>query len=287
MAKSRNSGMTNNVKMQVNAPTVPNPQTDDDQQDDQQDQTQGQQGNAKYPSDPEQLLQWFQTATDQDADDLLADVRSQAIDNDSRQQDDDITRFFNQIGWTSRVPEVLSEANYQQALQQVTQQTGAKPQQMYHSDHPYGGVGARQFAQQFMGQGYDFAGNAYRQYMSNGIYGNGTYFADSASESAGYGPSQYRGFFNSNAKIGDYYQLSSQLSAFRKQNPAFDRFFSKITGGYSGTTRHDDEAAISVFAAMKGYNIIHNGYDYYCVLDRSAVTVSSMTKKAQRGMKDW
>ena len=279
--KTRNSGMSNTVRLtpQIN-PSVPPPMQDDEE--DQQDQQPPTQPTGQYPTDPEELLAWLQTATPADVDGLLTDLRASAIDNDNRQQDDDITRFFNQIGWTSRLPDVQDEATYQQ-----TWQAAGKPTQMYHTDAPYGGVGARQFAQQFMGNGADASGTAYRQYMSNGVYGNGTYFADSALDSASYGTSQFRGFLNGNAKIVSYRNLSKQLYAMQTKSRGFAKFFNALTGGYSGTNYHSDDAAISVFAAMKGYNVIYNGYNYYTLLDRSALTMSSMTKKATTGMRNW
>lgn len=230
-------------------------------------------------TDPAELLNFFEQADDTAANAMLSQWRAEAIDGDGRQQDDDITRFFNYIGWTSNTPEVLTETQYQQAWQQQGQ-----PDQMYHADRPFGGVGARQFAAQYMGNGYSFSGEQYRHYLSNGIHGNGTYFADSASGSQPYGTSQFRGFFNGNAKIVRESQLRSELATFERNHPAFSRMFNSMTGGYSHS---QEDARISVFAAMKGYNVIADGYGYYTVLDRSATTVSSKTVRTYSGMKDW
>lgn len=230
-------------------------------------------------TDPQELLNFFENADDSAADAMLAQWRAEAIDSDNRQQDDDITRFFNYIGWTSNVPEVLTETQYQQVWQQQ-----GRPTQIYHSDYPYGGTGARQFAAQYMGQSFSFSGEQYRQYLSNGIYGNGTYFADSASDSAVYGTSQFRGFLNGNARIVRDSQLRSELATFEKNHPAFSRMFNSMRGGYSGS---DYDARISVFAAMKGYNVVANGYGYFTVLDRSATTVSSKTVKTRSSMANW
>lgn len=232
-------------------------------------------------TDPLELYNFFDRAANDDAavNAMLAQWRAEPIDSDGRQQDDDITRFFNYIGWTNNTPEVLSETQYQQAWQQAGQ-----PQQIYHSDRPFGGVGARQFAAQYMGNGFAFNGTQYRHYLSNGYYGNGTYFATTASGSAGYGPSQFRGFLNSKANIGSYSQLYREMNRFRQTHPAFNRMFNKLTGGYSGST---DDAAVSIWAAMRGINVIHNGYDYYTVLDRSVTVVSNKTVRSRPGMNDW
>lgn len=230
-------------------------------------------------TDPADLLRFFEQADDAAADAMLAQWRAESIDTDGRQQDDDITRFFNYIGWTSNTPEVLTETQYQQVWQQQGQ-----PDQMYHADNPFGGVGARQFAAQYMGNGYAFNGDQYRHYLSNGIYGNGTYFADSASGSAQYGTSQFRGFLNGNARIVTDSQLRRELQTFEQKHPSFSRVFNSMSGGYRWA---EEDARISVFAAMKGYNVIANGYGYYTVLDRSATTVSSKTVRTRSGMADW
>ena len=274
--KTRNSGTTNPVIRPMGSIAVQPPQQDDDQQDDTQQINQPGHG-GQPPRDPEQLLDWFKTATQAEADAWLQSIQAEAVDD--RQQDDDITRFFNQIGWADRTPEVLDENTFQQ-----TYQAAGRPQLMYHSDQPYGGIGARDFAAQYMGKSQMFNGDTRRQYYSNGYYGNGTYFADSASESAYYGTSQFRGFFNSNAKMISIGSLTSKISAYCNKYPAFRSVYNKIMGGYSGS---ESDARVSVMAAMMGYNVIHNGSSYYTVLDRSVTTVSSQTKRARTGMSDW
>ncbi len=279
---SRYSRTRGTMPLKVQLGGVPvQPQQNDDQQQQPLQATQNPVDGAQRITDPEALYDFFDRAANDDnaVNAMLSQWRAEAIDIDGRQQDDDITRFFNYIGWTSNLPDVMTENQYQQAWQQAGQ-----PQQMYHADRPAGGVGARQFAAQYMGNGYAFNGTQYRHYLSNGYYGNGTYFATTASESAGYGSSQFRGFLNSKAKIGSYSQLSSELSTFRRTHPAFNRMFNKLTGGYSGST---EQAAVSIWAAMRGYNVIHNGWDYYTVLDRSVTTVSNKTVHSHMGMKDW
>lgn len=234
--------------------------------------------------DPQDLLEFFKTADDTAADNMLQQWRNEPLDADGRQQNTDIQRFFNYIGWTSDTPEVLTEKQYQQALQQA-----GNPTQFYHSDNPYGGHGAREFATQFMGGATDFAGNPYRQFVSGGIHGDGTYFAPSASNSAAYGTSQFRGFLNSNAKVIDERTLDSKMAAFERQYPAFSRVVNKMTSGYSTVRGGDRSGLKSMFAAMLGYNVIHayQHYDYHTVINRSAITVSSKTKKARGGMANW
>lgn len=233
-------------------------------------------------TDPQALYSFFEQADDAAADAMLAQWQAEPLDPDGRQYDNDSNRFFNYIGWTSNVPEVLTESEYQQALQRE-----GNPEQLYHADQPYNGVGARQFAAQFMGQGYAFNGQQYRQYVSQGIHGDGTYFAPNANDSAGYGTSQFRGFLNSNARTVDESTLRNELHAFEQKHPSFSRVLDRMSGGYGG--QGDRDGLLSIFAAMKGYNAIRATYHagYVALLDRKALTMSSKTQKTKRGMPNW
>lgn len=229
---------------------------------------------------PEEMLDFLKNATAQEADQWLDAIRNTPIDGDGKQEDNDVTRFLNAIGWTEHLPEVLTENAYQQAIVQA-----GNPTQLYHSDKPYGGTGARQFTAQFLGAATDFSGTPYRQYVSGGVYGDATYFADSASDSAYYGTSQVHGFLNSNAKVITSSALRAKVHALESKYPAFKRVFSQM-GGKAGYAPSDSR--LSVAAAMLGYNVIDaNGGGYYAVIDRSAVTVSNKTVRARPGMRDW
>ena len=230
--------------------------------------------------DPQDLLEFFKQADTKAADAMLAQWRAEPLDQDNRQQDTDTQRFFNYIGWAAQTPEVLTETQYQQAYQQA-----GNPEQIYHSDNKYGPIGARQFAAQYMGNGYDFGGNQYRHYLSGGVHGDGTYFATSASESAYYGTSQFRGFLNSNARVITEAQLDSEYRKYSRKYPALAHVMNKLSTGYG----NGYSGARSVFAAMLGYNVIDAKYHsgYLAVLNRGATTVSSQTKKATYGMRDW
>ncbi len=264
------------LKVQLGGvPVQPQQDTDNDQQ-----TTQSPVDGTQRITDPQDLLEFFKNADNKAADAMLAQWRAEPLDTDNRQQDTDTQRFFNYIGWAAEEPEVLTEAQYQQAWQQAGQ-----PQQMYHADNPCGGVGARQFAAQYMGNGQNFAGDTYRHFLSGGIHGDGTYFADSAQESQFYGTSQFRGFYNSNAKIITEAQLDSTYRQMSRQYPALEHVMDQMSTGYG----NGYSGARSVFAAMLGYNVIDATYHdgYYAVLNRKATTVSTKTKKTSRGMSDW
>lgn len=52
------------------------------------------------PTDVDKMLDWFNTATDADVDQFLADIRSVDIDANGKQQDDDITASLT--GWAGQ-----------------------------------------------------------------------------------------------------------------------------------------------------------------------------------------
>lgn len=216
---------------------------------------------------PERLYDFFRTASDEDADKMLDEWRQERMDEDGRSNNNDIQRFFHYVGWTENTPVTLSEEQYQAAYR-----AAGSPEQIYHADYDASNATAQEFADQYFGQARNKDGKAYRQYVSNGIFGGGTYFANRAGESAAYGTNQFRGFLNHSAKPVEFTALHKQFS----QAPAsLKRVIYKMTSGYGG-----DSEKLSIFAAMKGYNVITlKGTGYYVVLDRRATTVSTRTRK--------
>lgn len=234
-------------------------------------------------SDPANLATFFQNATTQEVDSLIDTVKNTQLDGQRRQNNSDTQRFFNALGWADRTPVALAEKEWQKAYA-----AAGNPQKYYHADNDYGAYTAKDFASQYFGASMDFNGTAYRHYLSGGIYGDGTYFATTAWASKGYGSNQFRGFLNSNAKIGDYNTLLNQMQAFAQSNPGFDKFINSIKTGYgSQGTPRAMSGAVSIFAAMQGYNVITNGRNYISVLDRSVTTVSTKQRSTRRLNSDW
>lgn len=266
-------------RMQMPPASPPQPPQNDTDDQNQQNANNPVDGTQRI-TDPKDLLEFFKQADDAAADAMLAQWRAEALDTDNRQQDTDTQRFFNYIGWAAETPEVLTETQYQQAYQQA-----GSPTQIYHSDQPFNGVGARQFAAQYMGNGFAFNGDQYRHFLSGGIHGDGTYFARSASESAYYGPSQFRGFLNSEARVISEAKLDSEWQKYSRQYPALRHVMNQLSTGYG----NGYDGARSVFAAMLGYNVIDAQYHsgYMAVLNRKATTISSKTMRARPGMSDW
>lgn len=105
------------------------------------------------------------------------------------------------------------------------------------------------------------------------VYGRGIYFADNKYDSTAYGNTRgnvkktaiIRAKLNNNAKVGDYYTLSSNCSREIRSGSKLGKALSKL----------DNASAVSIFAMTKGYNVISNGGSYLNVLNRNAITVSS------------
>lgn len=226
------------------------------------------------------LNTFFETATPEQADALLDKLRH--IPQGEGEQHSDTQRFMNAIGWTEREPVVYNETQYQAEYAKA-----GRPQQWYHSDKPEGGHTAKEFATQYMGGAYDFAGDKMKQYLSGGVYGDGTYFANGAVDASFYGTNQFRGFLNGNAKQADYLTLRREMQTYEASHPGFRHFINSATTGYSPRSGGDREGLVSVFAAMKGYNVIFDGYGYISVLDRSVTTVSSKQRSTRSMRGDW
>lgn len=226
---------------------------------------------------PQNMLSFFDTATPAQADALITKLR--ATPQGEGEQATDAQRFMNAVGWTDREPEVLDESQWQAAWN-----AAGNPQRYYHSDKPAGGKRAKEFAKQYMGGATDFAGNKLKQYVSGGVYGDGTYFATTALGSKFYGTNQFRGFLNGNAKVVDYTQIFTEMTQYENSHPGFKQFLNRATSGYNTRRGGSRDGLVSIYAAMKGYNVISNGFDYISVLDRSVTTVSRQ-QKSTRGMR--
>ena len=105
------------------------------------------------------------------------------------------------------------------------------------------------------------------------VYGRGIYFADNKRDSTAYGnvrgnihkTAVIRGKLNNNAKVADYYTISSQMRREIRSGSKLGKTLAKC----------DSDSAISIYAMSKGYNVISNGMGYLNVLNRNAITVSS------------
>lgn len=113
------------------------------------------------------------------------------------------------------------------------------------------------------------------------VFGRGIYFADDYAHSTrNYGhtvndvneTAVVRAKLNSNAKV---------ISHTRAENGAYNEIRSGSKLGQL-LKQADFDSRPSIFATIKGYNVIENGTGYYVVLNRRAITMSK-TIKPKRG----
>ena len=123
--------------------------------------------------------------------------------------------------------------------------------------------------------------------QQNGIYGNGIYFSNSRTGSAGYGQRQSKARLNpATAKVVTMSQLKSEYDSWKKTHPLSQKAlgYTKAHNSGYGTNTY------SQFALLRGYNVIAasqgGGETYYSVLDRSALIYSKSTKNS-RGTNTW
>lgn len=200
------------------------------------------------------------------------------VEIDKNQNDTDTQRFFNAIGWTERKPEVLNEYDFE------TKRKKLKASTIYHCDAPFTledsdeKIDAEKFVKQFFAT--DNAPN--RQYLSAGLYGDGTYFStDSVAIWADYAENemqatQFKAFLNSNAKIIEDQILNEIVLNYKHTHPESYRLLEYCK---QGTGKGKTDGMRSIIAAINGYNVIKskrgNSFKsevYYTVLDRSAIT---------------
>lgn len=226
----------------------------------------GSQGTARVTTAPAAARQYDVTtmASMSDAqltrtiDDIFSNT---TVGND--QQNTDTQRFFNAIGWSDRKPKVLGENAYENARRT------ANAKSWYHTDDTAPGTpDASKYSKQYMGAG--------RQFLSGGIHGDGTYWANNSPGSWVYGydykAAQFKGFFNSKTRSISESALDQQIRQWRQTHQSA---YHRITNGSAGYGSGLDGTR-SIFAAMFGYNVIeYRASGYRTVLDRSVTTVSS------------
>ena len=222
----------------------------------------------------------FSKLSDDDMAAILNEIDQYETDDDlkwRRLRPTDTQRFFNQIGWAEDKPTVLDDRAYEAARKAA----GAKS--LYHTDKPYNTLSTKRMLDQF---------RTGTQYLSGGIHGDGTYLAEHSNDSWGYGGGQptarqQKMFLNGNAKVADSYTLRQQLNTWAAAHPKAFSALQRMSQGYQPKNAgwYDTDGSISVFAAMKGYNVLKSG-SYYTVLNRKAVTVAK-SHKIYSKVKDW
>lgn len=116
------------------------------------------------------------------------------------------------------------------------------------------------------------------------VYGRGIYFADNYNDSASYGnryndinsTAVIRAKLNSNAKIISYNSAVSGAQQEISSGSKLGKMLSKV----------DRHSQSSIYALVKGYNVVDARNGYYVILNRRAMTMSKDIRPAQYG-KGW
>lgn len=85
-----------------------------------------------------------------------------------------------------------------------------------------------------------------------------------------------RAKLNNNAKIADYYTMQRNAQAEINSGSKLGRALKKC----------DYDSQVSIYALAKGYNVLKNS-NYFNVLNRNAMTMSSSIKSSQNGRGSW
>ena len=144
-------------------------------------QTRTQQLMAQVAADPTALA----SMSDTDAQTVVQEVARMPVLHDGTQEDSFMQRWLNHIGFTSGKPRVLDERSFNAAARN----SGATV--LYHADSSISNRSSTAMAQQLL--------TGPTMYAAGGIYGDGTYWATSATGSAMYGRNagtQVKGFIS-------------------------------------------------------------------------------------------
>lgn len=112
--------------------------------------------------------------------------------------------------------------------------------------------------------------------IGGGYYGDGYYFANNKADSLSYGNTRgniqktavMKMKLNSKARVITDTQLRRMLS---QESRSVQAMIKRLSSGKNG-----QGGELAVYALRKGYNVIHDGWSYYNVIDRSVMTMSKV-----------
>ena len=218
---------------------------------------------------------------------ILSNLKEQPISDN--QNPVYTTRFMNALGWSSHKPKVVEGK-----IDEYTEDFKNSPLKirMYHAINAVNGK-AIKMGKQLLGIGADS-----KHYLSDGMFGKGTYLAangakadptDSSDTKTRYhgiskygeniGSLQFTMIHNENARIISTADLEKLEEKLKRQ---FPKMYEEIRRNEVNGQRGNGDSRLSMYAAFFGYNTINAGQgcsdgtvDYYVTFDRKALTISA------------
>ena len=234
-------------------------------------QTRTQQLMAQVAANPAVLA----SMSDTDAQAVVQAVAQLPIAHDGTQEDSFVQRWLNHIGYATGKPRVLNE----RAFNAAARNSGAEV--LYHSDNDYGNTSSATFTQQLL--------TGATMYAAGGYYGDGTYWARDAVDSArNYGyinGTQIKGFISkTRGRIANQNAAFNAVNDFRRHHPNTWTWLQQNAKTKSSYGASDSVQTVALTAA--GYNARDMG-SYKVTFDRSALTLCSKTRKARGITSNW
>lgn len=212
--------------------------------------------------------------SDADAKIVVQAVAQLPIVRDGTQEDSFVQRWLNHIGFSAGKPRVLDVRSFNAAARN----SGATI--VYHADNSLPNRSSDVMAQQLL--------TGPTMYSAGGYYGDGTYWATSATDSAGYAlnaGTQVKGFISkTRGRVATINTAFNAINDFKKQHPSTWAWLQKNAKTKSGYSASDSCKTIAITAA--GYNAYDFG-SYKVTFDRSALTICSKTRKANTVTRNW
>lgn len=229
---------------------------------------------------------------DGNMDQIWEEMKKDIYEVDANQNKDLSTRFFNALGWTSRVPNVVPDIDDEIIAR------GPVDRKLLHTIAAFTTkvndeevrITGEHMAKQLMGY---LAGNS-RHFMSNGYAGKGTYLATAKNKNemgraredswTKYGTTnesvQLTLAFNEKTRLASQDKLEKLKGTLVRKLPRLAKHFNEITNGMRG-----GDPSLSIVGALFGYNATicrensSFSFDYYVTYDRSTLSIATTAEK--------
>lgn len=209
----------------------------------------------------------FMALTDDEKADAIALMIQQGIPNFLDDSDFQKILYYTEVDGK---PQVVSDS----ALDAMSGQEMFRTVNSYYNPRTDVNYTAKEIYNQLVDGDYTMVSG-----RGGSAYGKGLYFAHGYTSSTSYRNSSAKSSLVMRGKLNSNAREITETSAIR----GYQREISNGTKLGKVLSKMDRANATSTYALAKGYNVINDGYnDYYVILDRSAITMSSKTK-APRG----